>query len=401
MDLLRTVNLKTMDKSNFNKREIRKIWKLSEKTRLEEKVDVSSDEFLDCEKILLGRKIKLEEKDLLGIIKEIKNKKITRLIDEKILEILDRFLNYSEVRDKKRSYFCPIYNLDSNIGEMDIDEQIKIRKIKSWELKYLKELYKNFRPIRVQIAKIEHVLIITVSSNTNITAVDDARDLREKVLNQFRLCRTGDIKFGGLYEYEYDSNWNPDRIVHRIEYDKVGAFSIKKFHLSKRELKRFVTLITQIDKRHDMFYTVIRRFSETRDKKHDSDKITDYVMCMEALLVNSQNEVSYQFALYAALLNGGNEKMRKKNNTKLRKYYSIRSKMVHELDFSENDKKTGPQNVTEIETFARIVILKMILISLEKKFEDLEYVQLVKKVEESIFDEELREKFDKLDSIIN
>ena len=43
----------------------------------------------------------------------------------------------------------------------------------------------------------------------------------------------------------------------------------------------------------------------------------------------------------------------------------------------------------------------MILISLEKEFEDLEYKQLVKKVEESIFDEKLKEKFDKFDSIIN
>ena len=181
----------------------------------------------------------------------------------------------------------------------------------------------------------------------------------------------------------------------------MNLFSKRSFKVKYIINIMIIKQISETINKNDLFDRVIRRFSETCDKKHDSDKITDYVMCMEALLVNSQSEVSYQFALYAALLNGGNEKMRKKNNVKLRKYYSIRSKMVHELDFSDNDKKMGPQNVTEIETFARIVILKMILISLEKKFEDLQYEQLVKKVEESLFDVELREKFDKMDSIIN
>jgi hypothetical protein len=390
-----------MKKSSFNKNEIKKIWKLCEKTRIEGKIDRTSDEFLNCEKILSDKKIKIKEKDLPGIIKEIKNKKITRLNEEKIVEVLDKFLNYFEIRGKKISYFCPIYNLDSNIGEMNINEKIKMRKIQSWELKYLKELYKNFTPIRVQISKIEYVLIITVSIDSDKSISDDAKDLREKILNQFRLCRSGEIRFGGLYEYDQDSDWNPDRIVHRIEYDKVGAFSLKKFQLNKRESKQFVTLINQIDKQNDVFYRVIRRFSETRDKKHDSDKITDYVMCMEALLVNSKTEVGYQFALFASLLIGGDGKMRKKNNEKLARYYGIRSTMVHDLDVSKEVRKMSPQIVIEVERFARIVFLKMILISLEKEFEDLEYKQLVKKVEESIFDEKLKEKFDKFDSIIN
>lgn len=390
-----------MKKSSFNKNEIKKIWKLCEKTRIEGKIDRTSDEFLNCEKILSDKKIKIKEKDLPGIIKEIKNKKITRLNEEKIVEVLDKFLNYFEIRGKKISYFCPIYNLDSNIGEMNINEKIKMRKIQSWELKYLKELYKNFTPIRVQISKIEYILIITVSIDSDKSISDDAKDLREKILNQFRLCRSGEIRFGGLYEYDQDSDWNPDRIVHRIEYDKVGAFSLKKFQLNKRESKQFVTLINQIDKQNDVFYRVIRRFSETCDKKHDSDKITDYVMCMEALLVNSKTEVGYQFALFASLLIGGDGKMRKKNNEKLARYYGIRSTMVHDLDVSKEVRKMSPQIVIEVERFARIVFLKMILISLEKEFEDLEYKQLVKKVEESIFDEKLKEKFDKFDSIIN
>jgi len=390
-----------MNESNFNKSEIKKIWELYYKTKIEEKVDRTSDEFLNCEKILSRKKIKIKEKDLPGIIKEIKNKKITRLNEEKILEVLDRFLNYFEIRGKKISYFCPIYNLDSNIGEMNINEKVKIRKIQSWELKYLKEFYKDFKPIRVQISRIEYVLIITVSVDSDKSTSDDAKDLKERVLNEFRLCRTGEIRFGGLYEYDQDSNWNPERIVQRIDYDKVGAFSLKKFRLNKRESKQFVALINQIDKRNDIFYRVIRRFSETRDKKYDSDKITDYVMCMEALLVNSKTEVGYQFALYASLLIGGDSNMRKKNNRKLERYYSIRSKMVHDLEISDSDRKTGPQDVVEIERFARVVFLKMILISLEKKFEDLQYKQLVKKVEESIFDEELKNKFEEFDSIIN
>ena len=390
-----------MKKSCFNKNEIKKIWKLCEKTRIEGKIDRTSDEFLNCEKIFSKNKIKIREKDLPRIIKEIKNKKITRLNEEKILEILNRFLDYLEIRGKKISYFCPIYNLDSNIGEMNINEKIKIRKIQSWELKYLKNLYKNFTPIRVQLSKIEYILIITISADSDRSTSDDAKELRERILNQFRLCRSGVIKFGGLYEYEQDSNWNPDRIVHRIEYDKVGAFSLKKFQLNKRELKQFVKLINQIDKRHDVFDRVIRRFSETRDKKHDSDKITDYVMCMEALLVNAKTEVGYQFALFASLLIGGDSKMRKKNNIKLAKHYGIRSTMVHDLDVPKEVKKMSPQIVVEVERFARIVFLKMILISLEKEFEHLQYEQLVKKVEESIFDEKLKEKFDEFDSVIN
>ena len=73
-----------MKKLNFDKSEIRKIWELYHKTKIEEKVDMTSDEFLNCKQILSGKIIKFKEKDLSGIIKEIKNILILKNRDKRM-----------------------------------------------------------------------------------------------------------------------------------------------------------------------------------------------------------------------------------------------------------------------------------------------------------------------------
>ena len=84
-------------------------------------------------------------------------------------KIFNRFSTFLDEEKKYMHYFCPIYNFESNIGEIKFQrstdskeiDQIKIRKIKPWEKEFLHKAYEHWMPAKVQIENIEYCLIIS------------------------------------------------------------------------------------------------------------------------------------------------------------------------------------------------------------------------------------------------
>ena len=125
---------------------------------------------------------------------------------------------------------------------------------------------------------------------------------------------------------------------------------------------------------------------------------TDFVICMEALLVKGNNESSFRFKQNCSLLLGDDDDSRKKLMDIMGEFYSFRSKQVHELnekaiDIPGRQKMTTLQALPEIEDLARKSILKMIILSQEDGFKEFNYSQLITKIEESVFDTSLKERF--------
>ena len=365
-------------------------------------------EFLDCIDLLnkkISSKFKVDRDDLHGIIIEYR-KKSTSFDEKKFQEILTRFITYFQTEQDYTHYFCPIYNFETRIAEMEIDQYCKIRKIKKWEYNRLKEIYQQWRPVKAQLGSIENILIISINKN-DYRKTEYAKDKKEELLHKFRICSKGSIKFGGLYEYAKSGNWNPTEELDKLEFDKPGLHSIEKYKVEKAGKKKFLSLMKKIGNRYpsgsdpkylDYFDKIIRRFSSTLDKIHPSDKITDFVICMEALLVKGNNESSFRFKQNCSLLLGDDDDSRKKLMNVMGEFYSFRSKQVHELnekaiDIPGRQKMTTLQALPEIEDLARKSILKMIILSQEDGFKEFNYSQLITKIEESVFDTSLKERF--------
>ena len=63
------------------------------------------------------------------------------------------------------------------------------------------------------------------------------------------------------------------------------------------------------------------------------------------------------------------------------------------IDITGRQKMTTLQALPEIEDLARKSILKMIILSQEEGFKEFNYSQLITKIEESVFDTSLKERF--------
>ena len=181
------------------------------------------------------------------VIEQIRESNVFHI--NSFFKILKRFYTFLEEEEKYTHYFCPIYNLESNLGEIQIQnstdsketDQIKIRKIKCWEKEYLLKAYEGWMPGQVQIPTIDYCLIISV----NKTLQEDKTEVVDKmqeVLNKFRLCKNGDIKFGGCYQFKEGNEWNPHRICQLITHEKAGMYSREKYKFNKNDTDRFLSL---------------------------------------------------------------------------------------------------------------------------------------------------------------
>ena len=82
----------------------------------------------------------------------------------------------------------------------------------------------------------------------------------------------------------------------------------------------------------------LRRFNFAYERKEPEDKLVDYMIALEALLLADQQELKYKLALRGAALIGNNAEDRKRIYDELGEAYNQRSKTVHG-DLPKNKKQ--------------------------------------------------------------
>jgi hypothetical protein len=184
------------------------------------------------------------------------------------------------------------------------------------------------------------------------------------------------------------------------------------YKLDKNDDVRFLSLLKKIDSRYPIddkkystyFEKIIRRFSSTVDKKGTSEKLTDLVICMESLL-GGKGASSQKFKQNSAMLLGNNFEERIKIASLMESFYNYRSGQVHVLEEREiklNGKNIPIEEGLEImRDYTKRAILKIIVLSQEPEFEELTYMRLIKKIENSIYDSTLQEKFQAIENKIS
>jgi len=378
-------------------------------------------------KTICGKKISKEENKSLNqtielhlqdILIEYSKKKKTRFDKKLFSNIFENFLKYLENYKNRLYYFLPIYNFEFDGKELVIDEFIKIRKIFENEKKFLMKYYDTFSPIKVSLSQIKHVFIINIQND-----LDDPLSLIEKkifqVLNKFKILKSGDIHSGGLYNFDKSENWNPKNKFHKIKIEPVGLTSNKKYFLLKKHSKKFQTMLIQISnqypgfeideseleqndiEKYDYFDRAIRRFSNALEKQDKSEKIVDFVLSLEILLVSSTGLNTLKISQRTAQFIGRNDKEKLEIWRHMIPFYDFRSGQIHE--FSDRIIKvenlpsiTKEVAIKKLEDWTRRSILQMIYFSQDVEFSKSTIKQLLKKIDQAMFDSKLNSKLLKL-----
>lgn len=120
--------------------------------------------------------------------------------------------------------------------------------------------------------------------------------------------------------------------IHHLPWQRIAhGFPIKfgkkeSYHYSKYRTQ-FLNLKDETAKRR--IFSAMRRLSAALDGAYAADRLFDAVAGLEGLLVASQTEVSHKFAERTALLIGGTANERIDLFEKMKKAYSLRSKVAH------------------------------------------------------------------------
>ena len=126
---------------------------------------------------------------------------------------------------------------------------------------------------------------------------------------------------------------------------------------------------------------------------------------METLLVRSGNGNHHKFKQNSAMLLGNNLEEKIKITNLMETFYNYRSGQVHELE--ERQIKLDGKNIPIEEglqimrDYTKRAILKIILLSQEPEFKELTHEKLILKIDFSVYDLKLQEKFQALEDEIS
>ncbi|MDH5646878.1 MAG: HEPN domain-containing protein [Candidatus Heimdallarchaeota archaeon] len=187
--------------------------------------------------------------------------------------------------------------------------------------------------------------------NNFLTLYDDAYKLASEIFHNFEnaiiLSKSGDAKVACIVvEGEMEG------FVHRLE--AIPSVRNNSIRINKSEIDRIKSayrIVINKSSKDKVLSGAVRRFLIGRKRADHSDKLIDYVIAWEGiLLTNAGNainqELSYRFSLNSSLLI---PKVDKSNNNEsifstMKNIYSVRSSIVHGSDNSKIDlliKKTG------------------------------------------------------------
>jgi len=360
---------------------------------------------------------------LIEYTRENKNKFNKKIFNLKI----NLFENYLTNFQHTFFYFSPLYNFELDGKELIINEFIKIREITKAEKQYLLNYYDQFSPIKILLNKINYVILLNISESSHSSSITATMKLIE-ILNKFKILQNGDIYSGGLYVYNKSPNWNPNNKFTRIEIESTGILSQNKYSITKTNLTKIKKLFSYIDyhyptpkinklknndeeiktienylkKYDDHFTKVIKRFCGALDKDDKSEKIVDFILSLETLLVSSPGDSTMKLSQRLALFLGRTDDEKYEIWQYMQTFYNFRSGQVHELTDRNMSVPNLPQITKDdaskkLEIWTRHAILKMIIFSQNPEFNDLSIKQLFKKIDKSMFDSKLKIKILKID----
>jgi len=129
----------------------------------------------------------------------------------------------------------------------------------------------------------------------------------------------------------------------------------------------------------------ITYFNKSFGDLHEADQLIDLLMCLEALLLQEDQELSFRLALRAANLLGASPDDRRAVYRQVKEYYDVRCKVVHG-DFLKPRHDEVLHQVSRLRELVRRVLLSSVAVAESERFDEKFYARL----DEAALDDDVR-----------
>ena len=317
-------------------------------------------------------------------------------------QLYENFVSFLSEGIKQTHYFTPLHNLDTKIGDFEISNDVKIRKITENEKEQINNKHSNFVPVKSLLQTLKHILVIKIDRDT-AEPVETAKQKIRDTISTLRIIKSGDVKGGGMYRFIRSEKWNPNEMFKVIEYEPTRLYSSNKYVLTlrdKRNIKWFFTPVSKKSHEDDYEYLnrSIRRFNDAIERERPAEKILDFVISIDNLLGTAGNEATLKLCQRVTTLLAKNDKEMIEYFNFFKMCYNVRNGLVHESKqrrYKVDD--TGCMSekdvVMQLENLNRELIRKMIKFIRIQAYKNMSHSESIKTIDKFLLDRRLLKKF--------
>lgn len=289
----------------------------------------------------------------------------------------------------RRSNFlasAPLYNFEMENDVLNLENNLKIRKLSDEELGELCTPDKErvfvgcVMPFH-EVMRIDCVMEMPYSTEKGESMSDQkVREIFNKLISTLRLFKSGDFGYTRIKSTPLSWQSMVAIIMHEVSNKRYFGSKYKQYKLTKSEIeefKKFWNKFSTLDLSKNKFLEIaIKRFNYGCERDKPEDKLIDYMIALGALFLKEEEktELVYRLSVRAAIFLGKNKKIYED----VRRAYHLRSKIVHgsETPLSED----FGQLVLKIEDHLRESIKKFLKLIKKQNYEE-----IIKSTDKQIF----------------
>ena len=254
-------------------------------------------------------------------------------------------------------------HFSTTVDMLPLTDRIRIRKLSEQEKH--EKLTDAFRPSLIHVSLDERMASFMVEVDQEILASDRLRyvpvDEFQGVASALRLFKAGAVRLGRIEQRAVRWYVDPNTAGTLIAPEEPGPGFGSPYVLEDEETDRFAEFyhwISSVDMSRELAVQLaIRRFNSAYTRHHDADRLIDFMIAFEALLLRERDELSFRLALRTANLLRDKRKRQEIFNI-MREAYDLRSDVAH-------GKHVEPQALSDIIVPAEELLRQSLCLFLE------------------------------------
>jgi Apea-like HEPN len=290
---------------------------------------------------VIGERIRVEADDCLRslLIELLYDQDRLDFQESKLIRIYERIENYFYTDTLTYRYYCLLQGFDMEAERIEISPGLSIRRTSKEEKEKMLSLFSDssYRQIQfsydytleliLELPKYIGDVSINVSSEGSPSEI--VRKRFDEVCSALRLYKCGAV--GYSFISRTNISWEPHARISTHRFTTQEHFFGPRYVLSGDEARGFPQFWQWFEKinRKKRIDLALRRFNFGYERKTAEDKLIDYMIGFEALLLNESFELAYKLALRGAALLAQNSGERQQIYVELKAAYSKRSDIVH------------------------------------------------------------------------
>lgn len=290
----------------------------------------------------------------------------------------------------------PLPNLTMAKDEVRLEKEVKIRKLETQEIDFLRE--NKVCKYRAQALKVSYENALEIGSSAEFPAGAIEIFFKWKnVLTTLRLFKEGHVFIDiSIPHIRYDIFKEDVRDAFDSFFISVTPFQPELYSMKKPnyflkedeidQLKAFHNVIKRIKLPSDL-KVAVAWFNQALETADSLECLIRHVVALEAMFLEGGPELTYRLSNRVSSFIGKSPDERLSIKHWIKEFYKMRSKIIH----GGQRRYIIPQNLlSELEEYVRISIVKMIALRQQYKKD-----KLLKLVEKSIVDDGQRAKLEK------